>query len=72
MQVIYLSTSGGFADFIDLDKSMTIEKFFSKFVPNSDEADCLIRVNEQSVPRYYILKNNDRITIIPLDELATI
>ena len=72
MRALFIKTAGGFADWIDLDRSMTIEEFFSKYMPNCDAMDYLIRVNSQPELRYYILKNNDRITIIPLDELRLI
>lgn len=72
MDVFYLSTSGGYADRIILDESMTIENFVSKFVPNTDASDYFIRVNERPVNQHYILKNDDRIIILPLDELAMI
>ncbi len=71
MRVLFIKTAGGFADWIDLDRSMTTEEFFSKYMPNSDELDYLIRVNSQPENRYYILKNDDRITIIALEDLVT-
>ena len=72
MRVMYLSSSGGFADYLDLDKCMTIEEFFAHYVPNGDEADYQIRVNGLPISRDYLLKNNDRITIIALEDLATL
>ena len=71
MRVMYLSSSGGFADHLDLDKYMTIEEFFSTYVPNSDETDYLIRVNGQPIIRDYRLNHSDRTTIIALEDLAT-
>ena len=65
MRVIFIKTSGGFADYIDLDRCLTIEEFFAKYIPDGDETEYLVRVNELPVPRDYLLKNNDRITIIP-------
>ena len=71
MRVLFMKTAGGFAEWIDLDRSMTIEEFFSKYSPNGDDMDYLIRVNSQPQHRYYVLKNDDRITIIALEDLAT-
>ena len=69
---MFIRTSGGFAEYIDLDQCMTIEEFCARYVRNSDEEDYLIRVNGLPITRDYLLKNNDRVTIIALEDLATL
>ena len=56
---------GGFADFIDVEENMTIEKLFSQKIPDEEASNYLIRVNRQPVPRDYVLKENDRVTVTP-------
>ena len=68
MRVLFINNIGaGFADYVDLDKCLTIEEFFSKHMSGCDEMDYLIRINGQPVPRDYIIQNNDRITIISVE-----
>lgn len=72
MRIMFTKTSGGFAEYIDLDQSMTIGEFFSRYMPDCDEMEYLIRINGQIVPADYILKNDDRVTIIPVDVLGIV
>ena len=55
----------GFADFINIDEGTTIEKLFKEKMPHEESPDYLIRVNRQPVPKDYVLKDNDRVTITP-------
>ena len=66
MRVLYINNDGaGFADHIDVEPSMTVEKFFSKRMPGCDHDDYLIRVNRQPVSRDQQLQEGDRISITP-------
>ena len=66
MRIMYINNDGGgFADFINIEEGTSIEKFFKQKMPDSEESDYLIRVNRQPVPRDYVLKENDRITVTP-------
>lgn len=56
---------GGFADFINVEEGMTIEKLFKQKMPNEESHNYLIRVNRQPVPKDYSLKENDRVTVTP-------
>jgi sulfur carrier protein ThiS len=63
---MYINNSGGgFADYVDVNEGITVEQFFSQKMPGCQPEDYLIRVNRQPVPRDYVLKENDRITITP-------
>lgn len=67
MRLLFINNDGaGFADYIDVAEGITVEQFFSQKMPGSEPQDYLIRVNRQPVPRDYILKENDRITVTPV------
>ena len=66
MRIMYINNDGGgFADFINVEEGMTIEKLFKQKMPHEETSDYLIRVNRQPVPKDYCLKENDRVTITP-------
>ena len=66
MKIMYINNSGGgFADYMNIEEGMSIAKLFKQKMPNEEAADYLIRVNRQPVPKDYILKENDRVTITP-------
>lgn len=66
MRILYINNQGGgFADFINVEEGTTIEKLFKEKMSGENAADYLIRVNRQPVPKDYVLKENDRVTITP-------
>ena len=66
MRIMYINNNGGgFADFINVEENMNIEKLFKQKMPHEESYDYLIRVNRQPVPKEYVLKENDRVTITP-------
>jgi sulfur carrier protein ThiS len=66
MRLLYINNDGGgFADFIDVTEDTTVEQFFKDQMRGSKPDDFLIRVNRQPVPREYVLKEGDRVTITP-------
>jgi sulfur carrier protein ThiS len=66
MKILFINNDGGgFADYVEVAPSTTVEKFVSHKVAGRDAADYLIRVNRQPVPRDYILQEGDRITLTP-------
>ena len=66
MRLLFINNhGGGYADYLDVRDGMTIAQFFEEQMPNARADDYLIRVNRQSVPRDYILKENDRVTLTP-------
>ena len=67
MRIMNINNNGsGFADFINIEEGMTIDKFFAQKMSHEEASDYLIRVNRQPVTKDYILKENDRVTITPL------
>ena len=67
MRVLYINNAGsGWADYIDVPESKTVEQFFNEKMPGRKAHDFLIRVNRQPVSRNYVLQENDRVTITPL------
>ena len=66
MRVLYINNDGaGFADYVDIAENTPVDKFFNEKLPGSKADDYLIRVNRQPVPRDYVLKDGDRITLTP-------
>ena len=66
MKVLFIDNQGGgFADYLEISHSTTVEQFFSDKMGGRKPNDYLIRVNRQPVPRDYVLQEGDRITITP-------
>ena len=66
MRILYINNDGaGFADYVNVNDGMTVEKFFNQQMPGRKPTDYLIRVNRQPVPSDYALKDSDRVTITP-------
>ena len=66
MRILFVNNlGGGFADFINVEEGTSIEKLFKQKMSNENAEDYLIRVNRQPVPKDYVLKENDRVTITP-------
>ena len=66
MRILFINNlGGGFADFINVEEGTDIAKLFKQKMPLEQAQDYLIRVNRQPVPKYYVLKENDRVTITP-------
>ena len=66
MRIMYINNhGGGFADFINVEEGMTIERLFKQKMLDEEASDYLIRVNRQPVPKDYVLKENDRVTVTP-------
>ncbi len=66
MRLLFVNNDGGgFADYINVTEGVTVEQFFKDQMPGRKAEDYLIRVNRQPVPRDYVLRENDRITITP-------
>jgi len=66
MRILYVNNDGGgFADYVDVTASITVEEFFNQKMPGEESTDYLIRVNRQPVARDHVLQDNDRVTITP-------
>ena len=66
MRILYINNDGsGYADYINIAENTTIDQFFAIKMQGQQESDYLIRVNRQPVPRDYILRDGDRVTITP-------
>ena len=66
MRIMYINNAGGgFADYMNIEEGTNIEKLFKQKMAHEQAADHLIRVNRQPVPKDYVLKENDRVTITP-------
>ena len=66
MRILFVNNlGGGFADFINVEEGTSIDKLFKQKMSCENSEDYLIRVNRQPVPKDYVLKENDRVTITP-------
>jgi sulfur carrier protein ThiS len=66
MQILWINNDGGgFADYVEVAEGTTVEKFFSQKLPGREAEDYLIRVNRQPVPRDYVIRPNDRVSMTP-------
>lgn len=66
MRILYINNQGaGFADHIEIESKITVEKLFAQQMPDSNPADYLIRVNRQPVSRDQQLQEGDRVSITP-------
>ena len=66
MRILYINNDGsGYADYINIAENTTIDQFFAIKMQGHQEDDFLIRVNRQPVPRDYVLRDGDRVTITP-------
>jgi len=66
MRIMYINNAGGgFANYMNIEEGTNIEKLFKQKMEHEESADYLIRVNRQPVPKDYVLKENDRVTITP-------
>ncbi len=67
MKILFINNDGGgFADYVEVAESTTVEKFFDEQLPDQKAEDYLIRVNRQPVARDYCLQDGDRITCTPV------
>ena len=66
MRLLYINNDGaGFADYVTASEGITVKQFFDDQMPGQEPEDFLIRVNRQPVPRDYVLREGDRVTITP-------
>ena len=66
MRILYINNSGaGYADYVNVAESTTIDQFFTIKMSGEDSSDYMIRVNRQPVPKDYVLQDGDRVTVTP-------
>ena len=66
MKVLFINNDGGgFADYVDVEPGVTVERFFAQRMPGRNPENYLIRANRQPVSRDHVLQENDRVTITP-------
>jgi hypothetical protein len=67
MKLFFINNEGGgFADTIEVDTSLTVQKLFEQRLPNRKPNDFLIRVNRLPAPSEQLLQEGDRVSITPL------
>ena len=67
VKVLFVNNlGGGFADYVEVARNTTVEKFLDQKMPGCRAEDYLIRVNRLPAARNEILRDGDRITVTPL------
>ncbi len=57
--------AGGFADWVECEKGITVGEFIAKQCPNSAPNNLFIRVNSNSVDTSHLLNEGDCVTATP-------
>lgn len=57
---------GGFADYMDVEAGLTVDKLFERMVPGGKPLDYMVRVNRQPVAKDHVLQEGDRVSVTPL------
>jgi|TARA_R110002072_G_scaffold302978_1_gene490609 sulfur carrier protein ThiS len=66
LKLLCINNDGaGFADYVDVEESTTVRRFFEEHIANPNPSDYLIRVNRQPVAHDQVLCDGDRISITP-------
>jgi len=67
MRILVINNDGsGFADYVEVEPNITVEKLFSQQMAGRRPEDYLIRVNRQPVARDQVLQEGDRISMTPV------
>ena len=67
MRILMINNDGaGFADYLDVQHGLTVQKLFEQQMPGRKAEDFLIRVNRQPVARDQVLQEGDRVSVTPI------
>ncbi len=67
MRILFVNNDGGgYADYIEVAQGTTVDKFFTKQLPDRKPEDYLIRVNRQPVPKDHVLQEGERVSFTPV------
>ena len=66
MRILFINNDGGgFADYVNVQDGLTVQKLFEQQMPGRKAEDFLIRVNRQPVARDQVLQEGDRVSLTP-------
>ncbi|MBL9164291.1 MAG: molybdopterin converting factor [Planctomycetaceae bacterium] len=66
MRILVINNDGGgFADYVEVEAGLTVQKLFSRHVPHGVARDYLIRVNRQPTAPDQVLQEGDRVSFTP-------
>ena len=66
-KVLFINNDGGgFAQHVEIQPKTTVEQFFKDQMGEVNPASYLIRVNREPVAANQVLKDKDRITVVPV------
>jgi hypothetical protein len=67
MRILFINNNGaGFADYLNVEEGISVQKLFADQVPNGKPQDYLIRVNRQPATADHLLRANDRVSFTPV------
>ena len=67
MKLFFINNEGGgFADTIEVEGGLTVQRLFEQRLPNRKPDDFLIRVNRLPASSDQALQDGDRVSITPL------
>ena len=66
MKILFINNQGaGFADHVEIGEGVTVNEFFASQMPNAKPEDYLIRVNRLPASADQVLRESDRVSILP-------
>ena len=66
MRLLFINNDGGgYADYVEVQDSITVDNFFGEHLPGRKSEGYLIRVNRQPIARNYVLQDGDRVSMTP-------
>ena len=66
MKILWINNDGGgFADYVEVKKGLTVAEFFAEKLPHGKPENYLIRVNRQPVAQDCVLQDGDRVSMTP-------
>ena len=67
MKILWINNDGaGFADYLQVQEGITVQKLFQQQMGGAKPQDYLIRVNRQPVAADQVLHENDRVSFTPV------
>ena len=66
MRILFINNNGGgFADYLNVQDGLSVEKLFAQQISGGKPEDYLLRVNRLPVPHDYVLQDGDRVSFTP-------
>ena len=67
MRIMFINNDGGgFANYIEVSESATVQQLFAERMPHGESENYLIRVNRLPATADQMLREGDRVSITPV------